>query len=154
MRILSGQGGNIENVAPAALPHHRYCIVAAIKHTVEICFKHPSKLVPQKLIYRLAKSADAGVVHENIYAAQAPFTLGEQHPDLVFTSHVADLAFSMAIFRKPFDGPVQVTLVAAADKNFRTVFKQSFGDGETDTLRAAGHDRNFIFQVHWLYPGS
>ena len=65
-----GRGRDVDDRASAARLHRRHGALDAVEHAVEIDVDHPVPVVVLDLVDRRARSADAGIVHQHVEAAE------------------------------------------------------------------------------------
>src|ERR1041384_551177 len=150
MSIHASQRRDVDDVAAATFLHLRNRFMATIENAAEIRFEYGAKIFRRSFFDCCPSDADAGVVDENVEAAELFFYISEQRLDLFVIAHVARKYECMT---RALSGHVcklatGIINVARADAHFDAFAKQCFRDAAADSFRTAGDDCGFVLEIH------
>src|SRR2546421_1333325 len=121
--------------------------VAAIEDAKKVCLQHGAKVFGRSLFNRF-KRADAGVVNENVEAAEFFDRVVDERFNLIVIAHVAsetDRAPIATLLIQLIDRLIDFVLMPSANADGYAFADQRFSDPAADTLRAASDDCVIVF---------
>ena len=144
-------GANVDDFAVPFLNHAwDYCF-GNDKRTVQVNINHLAKICSTHFVHRDAFD-DAGIVHQDIYYAYFFFNFRNHFVDSGFVSHIAyvpvgfDSGFLIGL--KTFIYKFGLDVVK---HDCCACFGQCRSDGEADSVRCAGNQCYFPFQIKWIH---
>ena len=123
--------------------------MTAVKDAEDIRFQHSPEIFRTHILNG-REDANAGVVNENVDAAECLNCVIKERAYVVVVSDVAHRACAARnlVFVEIRDGLVQFLFIAAAYRGVHTGAHKAISNGSTDPFRTAGNDRNFASQLH------
>ncbi len=143
---------HVDDLAAAGLAHMPRRGLAAQERPDQIDLKHPHPF-RFGLVGEGAGHGHAGVVDENIDAAEAFDEAIDGAIDILLDRDVADKGLDLEIFRPAIRlGPGQAFLSLAHDPDRRTLAREQFCGGGADAAAASGHQRKPAIQSSHRLP--
>ena len=124
----------------------------AEKGPPDVDSQHPVEVLDAHLLDGLA-DVYSGIVHQDVkLSSLIDQTRQRGFPTLIVGHVQADEPGTAALRNELGGNGPALLLLDVADKNQGALEAEPAGDGQSQTLRRAGDEGNFIFETHWNSP--
>src|SRR6185503_7128983 len=143
--LLAGDRRDVDDAAVILRDHQRRQRPAAVKRAVEIDRQHVAPGLQRIFPGRHVRPGDAGIVDQNVDAAERLAGVVARALDLGVVGHVDRKSRNLTSERTA--GLVRKRLVAVPDRDRRAGGEKALDDGAADALGAAGDHRVLARQI-------
>src|SRR5688572_16902449 len=149
MSVRSRQRRDVDDVTTATLFHKRNRFVTAVEDAAQVRFDNGAKIVGTHR-FDGSEHSDAGIVHQDINAAECLDRLCEVSSNLCFVADVTKEAgcASSAAFVQLRGRALDLVFMTRAKRNVQSGRYQRLRDGASDSLCPTGNDGSLPREIH------
>ena len=140
--VLTGEAGDVDDEAAAALAESREGFVGAVEGSIEVEIDVAVPIFHRHLA-DFPEDTETGIVDEDVEAAEGVVNGFEERADLVGAADIGGMAEDFAASAEFGAGALDGFFGSAAESNGGALVQQAFDDGPADSAGAAGDERDF-----------